>query len=617
VSRFRQDIQGLRAAAVLPVVLFHFGVVSVSGGFAGVDVFFVISGFVICIGLIEKLKIGQFSLRDFYIRRARRILPPLLVTCACTLAAAYMLLLPPDLVDFSKSLFATVLSVSNFYFWKQSGYFAPESQTQPLLHCWSLGVEEQFYLFMPLAMMVAQRFLKGRWLALIVPVWLASFVISIASAFVAPTSGFFLLPSRAWELATGAGLAVLASQSPYAWIKSGHREVAALLGSAMVLASYFLLDESMAFPAWNALLPCGGAALIIWAGSGAAQQPILNRILSWAPFGFIGAISYSLYLVHWPLASFFHYRFMNSPTVLQSIILLSVSLALASAMHFLVEKRVRDRARISTSSLVITGAVIATALFVFIGTVLATSGFPTRFPGYEPSERVVTQWGGPHCFNEDRNRAIDWDPTLCTRVHGISGKMLVWGDSYAADYGAGLVAHANLFKVDILQYTSAGCPPILADHSLSRLACAKSNSRVLGIIKSQKINTVVLAARWSNVPRRSIARLHETVDAIRRLGAKVVVIGQTPEFAAPVRRIDWLSGQSKKKVGYWAPSFNHSINLKLAEEARGATFVDPMKSMCPESICVYRIGMEWLYQDFGHLSDAGSRIAVARYFPRS
>ncbi len=213
MQKFRPDIQGLRALAVLRVLLFHFGVSVVPGGFVGVDVFFVISGFVITTGPIESIASGSFTFSGFYGRRAYRILPALMLTCAVTTVAAWWLLLPPDFLAFGRSLIAVLFSASNFWFWKTSGYFAPESQSAPPLHCWSLGVEEQFDLCMPLAMMLLAPWLRGRWLRLIMPVLLFRLAICIAMVFLGPSSGFYLLPSRAWELMVGAAVAATAARS--------------------------------------------------------------------------------------------------------------------------------------------------------------------------------------------------------------------------------------------------------------------------------------------------------------------------------------------------------------------------------------------------------------------
>jgi len=599
------------------VVLYHFGLEAFSGGFAGVDVFFVISGYVISAGLIDGIAAGSFTFAGFYQRRVRRIAPALVVTCLFTSVAAWWLLLPPDLADYSSSLIATLLSVSNFYFWRHSGYFAPQSQSQPLLHCWSLAVEEQFYLFMPMAMALAAPWLRGKWLRFMVPVWLVSFAICIAAVFVGPTSGFYLLPSRTWELMTGAIIAALASQRGEATVSRGLREAAAIVGLLLVVAGYALLDETMAFPAWNALLPCLGTGLIIWAGIGNDRLPVINRMLCWGPLTAIGTISYSMYLVHWPIAAFYHYRMMASPTLLAAAIMLITTIALAALMYRLIEQPIRTKSFGGERKLIAAGAATLAGLLLFGGVVVQQDGFPNRYPGFEPGTTSHAGWGGPHCFNEDVTRPIDWDPRGCTRVHGGGDRILLWGDSYAAHYTTGLVLDAPAIRADVMQYSMPGCPPILAFDSFSRVGCAQSNRRVPALIQAERIGTVVLAARWTEVPRRTLLRLHETVAMLRARGTQVVVIGQSPEFVADPHRIDWISGQTHQPNGLWRASFDPAINRVLAAQtnAGDGRFVDPMASLCPDGQCVYRRGKTWLYRDFGHFSDEGSLQAVRLYFP--
>lgn len=618
MQSFRADIQGLRALAVVPVLLFHFGISLLPGGFVGVDVFFVISGFVITTGLIEKIETDNFTFGEFYKRRAYRILPALMLICALTAAAAWWLLLPPDLLDFGRSLIAVLLSASNIWFWKTSGYFAPESRSAPLLHCWSLAVEEQFYLCMPLAMVLGARWLKGRWLWFIVPTMLISLAICIISVFLGPTGGFYLLPSRAWELMVGATVAAIAIQQDK--VSATHcrrllREAAALIGIGLIAWSMLTLHETDIFPGWNAIPPVIGAGLLIWAGIG-QKPPQVNALLSLKPMVLIGTISYSLYLVHWPIAAFFYYRFMITPTLGQAMMMLALSVTIATASYLLIEKPPRKpvprwrHTLPALASMIFCGLIGVSVMFV------VEAGAPRRYPGFSMvNYSAQAEWGGPHCFNEILSKPIPWDAELCTRTHGRQHRILLWGDSFAAQYVPGLIRDAPARNADILQYTFAGCPPILAYNSLSRLGCSVSNARVPSIIEHEHIDTVVISARWSDVPLRTLRRLHETVATLRGLGIQVFVIGQSPEFLANTQRIDYLSGQSAAAQGRWQVSFNPALESTLAVEAEAATFIDPLAALCHSSICPYRKGKSWLFGDYGHFSAAGSLLAVRSYFP--
>ena len=239
-----------------------------------------------------------------------------------------------------------------------------------------------------------------------------------------------------------------------------------------------------------------------------------------------------------------------------------------------------------------------------------------RYPDFLPAMADAHDlWGGGHCFNEVLNKPIDWDPQACARTHGPGRRILLWGDSFAAQYAPGLAASPAARGLTVLQYSFAGCPPIFAFESLSRRGCTVSNAEVPAILRRQHIDEVVLAARWTETPRHTLLRLHETVERLRALGVGVVVIGQSPEFSADVQRIDYLSGQSRAALGRWTVSFDPAINRTIAAQAQDAQFVDPMATLCTGNLCPYRIGREWLFGDYGHYSAIGSLRAVNRYFP--
>ena len=301
--RYRKDIDGLRAVAVLAVVFFHSKLPGFSGGFVGVDVFFVISGFLITGLMAHDRGADRFSLVTFYFRRVRRIVPALLcVYVACTLLAA-VLMLPGDMAEFGRSLLSSATFISNHFFYRLAGYFGGESDLKPLLHTWSLSIEEQFYLVWPLLFLVIGRW-QYRWLPYFV--WAAG-AISLAASVVMvgyqKEAAFFLAPFRAWELLLGASLALLSRRPAIpAWLA----ELCASAGLSMIVASVLFLDEGHAFPGLLALPPCLGTALLIFAGM--ERRPAVTRLLSTGPAVAVGLISYSLYLWHWPILSFARYQ---------------------------------------------------------------------------------------------------------------------------------------------------------------------------------------------------------------------------------------------------------------------------------------------------------------------
>ena len=297
--QYRSDIDGLRALAVVPVVLGHAHVTGFAGGFVGVDVFFVISGFLITTILATEAREGSFSLTRFYERRARRLFPALFAVLIFCAAAAWTRFPAEDLEAFGRSLLATIFFGSNMLFWSETGYFDIAAEQRPLLHTWSLAVEEQFYLLFPLAVWWTTRRMGGRYAAWLWPAMGASFVLSVVWVPTHPSSAFYLVPARAWELLMGSALAL--GLVP-ALRQQSHRETCSALGTLFIAMSVVLYDANTPFPGSNAVLPCLGAALVIHAGHSGTTA--VGRLLGTKPVVFVGLISYSLYLWHWPLLVF-------------------------------------------------------------------------------------------------------------------------------------------------------------------------------------------------------------------------------------------------------------------------------------------------------------------------
>jgi peptidoglycan/LPS O-acetylase OafA/YrhL len=614
--RYRPDVDGLRAVAVLPVLIYHLIPSWAPGGFTGVDIFFVISGFVIAGSIRDDLDGGKFSVKYFYFKRIKRILPALFATVVVTTAAAVIILLPEDLDRYGGSLAATSAFVSNIFFWRTSGYFEAAAQTQPLLHTWSLAVEEQYYLVAPVAFSWVSRWGGRRWLLFLGPILLLSFGVSVAAVFVGPTAGYFLLPSRLWELLLGALLALSGGKPRLLrWV----REAVGLLGLALVAWGIVALREGDAFPGWNAVYPCVGAALIIQAGTlpGAASAPLVSRILSAGPVVWIGRISYSLYLVHWPIAALHKYLTMREPTLAEAVVMLATCMALAWLSWRFIEQPLRRTGR-ERLPFVLAAQLLAICVGVAAGfAIMAMRGLPSRFPGYvERRIPGIEQWGGAACFNENPTQIGAWSLPACTRIHGSNGRILVWGDSFAAQYMPGVLLDRSRIDADVIQYTFAGCPPILAYFSYARVGCAPFNRRALDIVNQDKIDTVVLAARWTDVPRHDLDNLGQTVATLRRLGARVFVIGQSPMFVADVQHIDFLSGLAGDPgVVEWPVAFDPKLNDELMVRSAGATFINPISYLCSGSLCPYREGATFFYADYGHFSTYGSLRATAAYFP--
>lgn len=616
--RYRPEIDGLRSLAILPVLLFHSGVPGFDGGSVGVDIFFVISGFLITGIIADELAAGRFSILDFYERRARRILPALTFFSLLTLVAAWLFFLPDFFEDFSRSLVAVATFTSNLYFWKYSGYFEHSAHLRPLLHTWSLAVEEQFYIFMPIVMWALYRYAK-RFLFWGLAIGAAlSLALSIYATSLAPTANFFLLPTRAWELLLGSLLAVASVRQ----LPSGLNSVLGFAGVAAIAVAVFGYSEATPFPGLSALVPCMGAVLIILTG----RNTPVGAVLSTRPIVFIGKISYSLYLAHWPVVVFIRYVTLQEPTMFHAVVIILVSFALAIFSWRFVESPFRVRRATGTHSrlVVLPGAAATLSVMTALGMAgIWSSGFPGRFPDYQAlrsqidaAERAEPSrsWRNGSCFFEEGQAISNWNADACTLIGGPGPATLLW-DSFAAHYVPGLLAHAAAVPGRLYQYTYAGCPPVLAYYSYARPACTLFNQRAIELIKRLEVKTVILSARWLDLRSRGLDLLAGTIDELRSLGVKVVVIGQSPAFVTNVDVIAYANRAAQGERATWFTLVDSHFNEKLKQAAAGASFVDPIAINCEAGRCPYLEDGRFLYFDSAHYSNFGSARMVKTLLP--
>lgn len=364
---YRKEIDGLRALAVIPVILFHGGFEWFSGGYIGVDIFFVISGYLITSIILKEKEAGTFSIVNFYERRARRILPALFFVLLACLPFAWFWLLPHELKDFGKSIVAVALFGSNILFWRESDYFASDAELLPLLHTWSLAVEEQFYVIFPL-IMILFWVLGKRWLITIISL-IALFSLGLTEwgwrHF--PEANFYLIPTRAWELMVGALTAFYLYRKEQAQGIISH--LGSITGFILIIAAIFFLDRSMPFPSLYALAPTVGTALIILF---ATPETLVHKLLSLKGFVGVGLISYSAYLWHHPLFAFARIRSIDEPSLWLISLLIIAALGLAYLSWRFVEQPFRDRHRFTRKQIFASG-LISSLIFVGVGTALLVS----------------------------------------------------------------------------------------------------------------------------------------------------------------------------------------------------------------------------------------------------
>ncbi|MEK7830212.1 MAG: acyltransferase, partial [Acidobacteriota bacterium] len=373
-SSYRPDVDGLRAIAIVPVVFYHAGFSSFSGGFVGVDVFFVVSGYLITSLILPEAIQGKFSIINFYERRIRRIFPALFTMMLVSSAVSYWLMWPLAFKDFGQSLVAATAFASNFLFWIKQGYFDSPAESRPLLHTWSLAVEEQFYIVFPIYLMIVARWFPRALKPLTVAIAILSFGLSLYSVVFAPTAAFYLAPSRTWELLLGAMLAM----KVFPPIRSKKLCAAlAVAGLVLIALAVALLSQHSPFPGAYALLPCVGTFLVIYAGAG--EQNFVGRLLSMRWLVFIGLISYSFYLWHWPLIVFAELYLVRDITNQEAWALIALSALLAFLSWKFIESpfRLRQVAASRRGLFLFAGATMLVA--VFLGLPLHfTEGLPQR-----------------------------------------------------------------------------------------------------------------------------------------------------------------------------------------------------------------------------------------------
>jgi peptidoglycan/LPS O-acetylase OafA/YrhL len=474
---YRREIDGLRALAVIPIIFFHAGFDVFEGGFVGVDVFFVISGYLITSVIITQKKAGTFSLLKFYERRARRILPALFVIMAICIPFALLWLLPNDIKNFAQSLVAVSLFISNIFFWVRSGYFEIDAELNPLLHTWSLAVEEQFYLLFPLFLLIMWRLAK-RWtvITLIVLATL-SFALAQWGSFNKPAATFFLLPTRAWEIAVGALIAFYSINRPKQQLKRYTKEIeiGGLLGLLLILYAIFTYNKETPFPSFYTLFPVFGTALIIIC---ATPTTIVGRLLSTKVFVGIGLISYSAYLWHQPIFSFARYRSGSEPQIIYFIFLIFGSLLLAYLTWKYIEMPFRDKKRIITSRFFFYSVC---ASFLFFGIGLTGHFFSDKIKNYwllkfefnerifysqlASTETIIDNYGadasGSQRLSDCRFNVSKLETNTLNEIKSCAKKygagVLILGDSHAIDlFGVVSSRFDDPFLVGI---TNSGCRP--------------------------------------------------------------------------------------------------------------------------------------------------------------
>ncbi|WP_296951589.1 acyltransferase family protein [uncultured Massilia sp.] len=640
---YRPDIDGMRALAVLAVIVFHIDKDLLPGGFAGVDVFFVISGYLISAHIFRAGREGTFSFVDFYFRRIRRIAPAMAVVVFATLAVAQFMLLPEDARAAAKSAVWSFASMANVYFWlfQDTGYFAASSSELPLLHLWSLGVEEQFYLVWPVVALALCRWRLAALAGAIALVAAASFALGQAAFAHSPGFAYYMLPSRCGELLLGALAAAVVVAGTPGQLRTVARCAAPLAASglALVLASIALLSERLVFPGWWAVPPTAGAALLILGGANGTS--VVSRLLGTPVLRRIGAISYSAYLWHWPLLAFYRYGY-GEPGLAAGTAIFCATLALAELTYRFVEQPARRGNRIGWRA----GFVGWAAGSVVLAGVSLAFVYPERFlpagsAAYARSLAALRALDLPTtAFDYVCQRKVlapgELDNPRCALGKGSlpAARILLMGDSNAAHY-VGIVAtfaEHGAFRFRNLEVGS--CPPVFGD--VARFADAR---RIADCTASQRVwraaiaaaDVIILGGSWSEYQRNSpqfLPTLFAQVDGYVAAGKRVILLGKVPVITQYDRlcREKALRFPFKDCAAGTNPMLDEIVRVnaslrRYAQGQAGVAYFDVETLLCPGGICsAYGPDRASLYFDKHHLSmkgswDVGRRLYAAAGIP--
>lgn len=661
---YRPDIDGIRSLAILSVVLYHAGLRQVPGGYTGVDVFFAISGYLIGGHILSEIRAGTFRFSNFYRNRAKRILPAVYVVLLGVLVVGLVLLSPHELRDLAKFTFFTTVSTSNIMFWKTTGYFATNADLNPLLMTWSLGVEEQFYLIIPLILVVIAWLRPKLIFSVVVLISAVSFVMAAYQVRHTPDSAFYLLGSRAWELGIGVAVAIFEIEGrKFPELQAPRvNDVIAWAGLLLVLGPFFIYNRTTAFPGPAALPSVAGAALLLSA-SGAWVN---RKLLSLPPLVYVGRVSYSFYLIHWPILAFLHVLAGRSLPVAWGIRAVGVAFVLAVLSFYFVEKPFRLSKR-KAGPLLWRYAALSLLILLVSGTIYQTHGLLSRYPLAAAVDAAADADGGPGhdaCLVGSGSNAPNLDAS-CVGSSSADQGIALWGDSHASAIAMALRAASAHQGYFLDEYAKTACPPLYGVGRSYRSkpaelgGCIEFNNAVFHrLLAEPRIQVVVLSAYWDgafdphSLDQGKLARmghnpaditsqseteallkasLVETIKGLIAAHKKVIVFGDTPVFEVdPIWRLRTRAIQARWKLaGVLNRGFDVDPGLDQAFDdtppqiagrllvqqtvlsVPGAHFWDVRSRLCDtRDLCTYRQGKAPLFADANHVTLQGASLVI-------
>ena len=646
---YRRDVDGLRALAIGAVVFFHAGIPALRGGFVGVDVFFVISGYLIGAHVYADIRRHRFQIRDFYRKRAKRILPALLIVVGFCELAGLLVLSPEELMMLSRYCIATLTSSANILAWAKSGYFASGADQNPLLMAWSLGVEEQFYILFPLLMLAFGRIRRRLILIAFAVITTGSLAASWYITLRNPSAAFYLLPTRAWELALGVFLAIyedgrdpreLYGQQKFANFSS-------VIGVALIGVAIFRFDDHTAFPGVAAALPVVGSAMLI-----ASPASFMNRVvLGSTPLAFLGRVSYSLYLWHWPLLSFAHIISDEPVSAYMGSAIAAISLVCAYCSYRWIEQPFR-RSRTASIPLLLEYATLSIVFAIPAVVFHSTRGLPSRFVPLTQVEAAREDIARDCVGQKEPVQSV-----MCINRTDPRPAVALIGDSHAAAIAPAVAQVAAQQGFKIYRMFKYSCPPLVDVAGVRETAaasrdCLEYNAKAVKILVSDpSIRVVIMTAYWAGpqidhsgyvtpnqlgtlpsqtVSWMNLARgLKDTITELRGAKKKVVILEDVPVFTFdPVRRTisDYIPvrsyvarhlfrpranrGVAAKQETYLGPERTSAEILQRVAKAELVPVFDPTKNLCVREQCKFVDANVLLYGDKQHVTRRGARLAI-------
>jgi peptidoglycan/LPS O-acetylase OafA/YrhL len=618
---YRNEINGLRALAVIPILFFHAGYNLFSGGYVGVDIFFVISGYLITAIIINDIKEPKkFSFSQFYIRRARRLIPALFFVVLVSLIFAWLWMLPNEIIEYSKSVISVLFFVSNFFYWNDTGYFSINADFRPLLHTWSLAVEGQFYLIYPVILLTSIIFISRYTAIVLIFLFMLSLSLSIWASINKPTFAFFLLPTRLWEFLLGALTAIFIHKSNYLIfnINSRIRDLIGIFGVSLISYSIFFFNKNDIYPGYLALIPTIGTVLVI---TFSTRGTLIGNVLSTKPFVLLGLISYSVYLWHQPLFAFVRLRELDPLTPLVSASLIMLSLLFGYFTWRFIEPIWRVRNEVKSKKFFWLLFFLSISVFIsFYLIIKYTNGHLLRLT-HLPKNYFQTSWIN-YKFNDLNGNpcyTVDMKPCVLTSFSESKQNMLLVGDSHAGDLGTVFTQYLNNNKINGSMFSIIGCGYLseLKD-SVSNKSCSRSKSLLFDLAKKNAFDTYLVISAGEVHSAKEAMEFKALIEHLLSSGAEVILFAPRMRLKYDPKKTGVLklndqnmivtySADTTSDWDFVLKELSHYNNFKIFDQPHVLVNLG-----CGEFSCFngHTKSGHLIYRDVTHLTDLGAKSVM-------